>query len=348
MTRPIGYYVHHHGDGHRQRAIAIGQAMDRPVTLLGTGLSGRSGDLPCIDLPDDRLDDSFAGVDGTDRPPALHYAPIDHDGIRRRVAALTQWIATARPALVIVDVSVEVAMLARLASVPTVYVRLNGKRIDRPHLDAFASATALLAPFHAALDEPDLPPWVRRKSFHAPTIVTPVSDAHVAPGDHILVVIGRGGAPSDGERWAQAARAMPDRPWQVIGPCTAPADPPPNLSLLGWVEDADRRIAEAGVVIGAAGDGLLASVLAHRRPFLCLPEPRPFDEQGSKAHRLAALSAAVVLENWPDPAAFPRHIAKAQAMAACWPDALCEVGGAARVAGWIGALAQQSDIRKEV
>ena len=111
MTRPIGYYVHHHGDGHRQRAIAIGQAMDRPVTLLGTGLSGRSGDLPCIDLPDDRLDDSFAGVDGTDRPPALHYAPIDHDGIRRRIAALTQWIATARPALkgakLILDVSTE-------------------------------------------------------------------------------------------------------------------------------------------------------------------------------------------------------------------------------------------------
>lgn len=136
MSRPIGYYVHHHGDGHRQRAIAIGQSLDN-VMLMGSGLAYRTGNLPFLDLPDDRLDDSFAGIDHVDRPSSLHYAPLDHEGLRQRTALMTGWIAEARPRLMVVDVSAEVAMLARLASVPTVYVRLSGRRLDAAHLDAF-------------------------------------------------------------------------------------------------------------------------------------------------------------------------------------------------------------------
>ncbi|MEC3912436.1 hypothetical protein U5A82_18735 [Sphingobium sp. CR2-8] len=132
--RPIGYYVHHHGAGHLARARAIAAASGGRVTLLGTGI-GALG----IDLADDRpVSGGFDGVDRADcRPDALHYAPIDHGGVRARTAAILQWIAAQRPSLMVVDVSVEVAMLARLASVPVVYVRLNGDRRDAPHLEAF-------------------------------------------------------------------------------------------------------------------------------------------------------------------------------------------------------------------
>jgi hypothetical protein len=131
LSRPIGYYIHHHGHGHRQRAIAIGQSLD-DVMLMGTGLAGRTGNLPFLDLPDDRLDASFAGIDHADRPASLHYAPLDHEGIRQRIRRMAGWIAEARPRLMVVDVSAEVAMLARLASVPTVYVRLSGNGWIQP------------------------------------------------------------------------------------------------------------------------------------------------------------------------------------------------------------------------
>ncbi|MBW4332212.1 glycosyltransferase [Stakelama sp. CBK3Z-3] len=347
MTGPIGYYVHHHGDGHRQRALAIAESVGAGITLLGTGLAGRTGAVSAIDLPDDRVADVFSGADRCgdscgERPPALHYAPFDHDGVRRRTAEITHWIAEARPGLMVVDVSVEVAMLARLASVPTVYVRLSGVRDDRPHVDAFASACALLAPFHAALEDPATPPEVVARTFYAPGIIRA---APVAEVDErcILVVLGSGGGDGDGARWAEAARAVPDHRWEVLGACNVPSDMPGNLRMHGWIDDADGAIARAGLVIGAAGDGLVSAVLARRKPFLCLPEARPFDEQRSKARRLAALEAAVVIWTWPPASDWPLLIARAfEQRRGGWPPALDTAEGAARVAAWLTTLLPQA------
>lgn len=337
MNRPIGYYVHHHGDGHRQRAIAIGRSLGH-VMLMGSGLAGKTGTLPVLDLADDRLDESFAGIDHGERPDSLHYAPLDHEGIRQRIAAMTDWIAAARPRLMVIDVSVEVAMLARLASVPTVYVRLSGNRLDAAHLEAFRGATALLAPFHAALDDDKTPTWVREKTFYAPGIVRSGRPDSSMRDDSVLVVLGRGGGVSDAERWAAAARATPARRWRVIGPCTMSADRPANLEIQGWVGDADAQIAAAAVVIGAAGDGVVSAVLSARRPFVCLPEPRPFDEQESKARRLAAVGGAIVRHDWPQPQEWSGLIDQAIEQNDQWPACLESDGGPERVAQWLDRL----------
>ncbi|MET0239934.1 MAG: glycosyltransferase [Sphingobium sp.] len=339
MTRPIGYYVHHHGDGHRQRAIALADHLGERVTLIGTGLADRSGGHAVLDLPDDRLPDgTFDGQDGVGRPPSLHYAPIDHEGVRQRAALLTGWIARARPALLVVDVSVEIAMLARLASVPTIYVRLNGRRVDRPHLDAFEGATALLAPFHAELDDEETPDGIRRKTFYAPGI-GPRAKIGVVEDDLILGVVGRGGSQCTGEDWPDAARATPHLRWQIIGPSTVPADCPANLSFLGWVTDAADLVARAGVVVGAAGDGLVGAVLAARRPFLCIPEDRPFDEQRVKARRLHAAGAAITSANWPAPDDWPDLIERAHALATDNCARLDDPDGARRTARWLAEIA---------
>ncbi len=337
MSRPVGYYVHHHGDGHRQRAIAIARKLGN-VTLMGTGLAGKTENLPFLDLPDDRLDDDFTGMDHTERPSSLHYAPFDHEGIRKRTAIMAGWIAHARPRLIVVDVSAEVAMLARLASVPTVYVRLNGRRLDAAHLDAFRGATALLAPFQEALDEDDIPAWVRKMTFYAPGIVRSAhADISNSEGT-TLVVMGRGGRAANGEKWAAAARATPERQWRIIGPCTVPAELPINLELRGWVDDATAQIARAQLVIGGAGDGVVSAVLANRRPFICLPEPRSFNEQTSKARRLAAVGGATVRYDWPHPEEWAGLIDHAIGQAEHWPECLDCDGGPERAASWLESL----------
>lgn len=332
MTRrPIGYYVHHHGAGHRTRANAIVAAMDWPVTLLGTGI-GDAG----IDLSDDRASDNgFDGIDNAaTRPDCLHYAPIDHEGVRRRIARMAQWIADHRPALLVVDVSVEIAMLARLASVPTIYVRLNGDRGDAAHCDAFRGADALLAPFHQALELPSTPMWVREKTCYFPGIVS-MPSLDVPNARRVLVVMGRGGPPGDGDRIALAACACPDLQWRVIGPVTPPSNRPSNLDLAGWVEDPMREIAQAAIIIGAAGDGLVGAVTAADKPFICLPEDRPYDEQRATAQRLDALGAAVVLRNWPSVDQWPTLIRKAQAIPCSVRMALNDHNGAQRAGQWL-------------
>ena len=66
MKRPIGYYVHHQGDGHRQRALALAELNPQRITLLGTGLMDRTKDVKRLELPDDRnvASNAFDGADG--------------------------------------------------------------------------------------------------------------------------------------------------------------------------------------------------------------------------------------------------------------------------------------------
>lgn len=335
-SRPIGYYVHHHGFGHRTRAEAIAFACSRRVVLLGTGL-GEAG----IDLPDDRLAPSrFDGRDeAPNRPAALHYAPLDHAGIRARVARIAGWIAEERPSLMVVDVSVEVAMLARLASVPTIVVRLNGERNDPAHLEAFRGAAALLAPFHPALENAGTPEWVRKKTRYLPGITNqPVAEPSQA--GRILVVFGRGGAPFNGERLAQAARACPQWQWRAIGPVVAPECLPPNLTLAGWSSEPGREIARAKIVVGAAGDGLVAAVLAASRPFICIPEHRPFGEQRATAAGLAATKAALTLPEWPEATSWPGLLEEVQHLPSHAQNALHHPDGAIRAGEWLARMAE--------
>lgn len=343
MTRPIGYYVHHHGDGHRQRAIQIASRAPDRFVLLGTGLEARSGGLRCVDLADDRPEgrQAFDGADGTDdRPQALHYAPIDHEGVRSRAAGIAGWIASARPALMVVDVSAEVAMLARLTSTPTVYVRLTGRRDDPAHLDAFRGATALMCPFSAPLDDPGTPDWIRGKTHYAAGLTPEVPRREVRE-DVVLVVIGRGGAVGDGERIAETARAHPELRWRVAGPVSPVADPPANLTLLGWTDAAPEEIARAGVVVGGAGNGLVNAVLAGDRPFICLPEPRPYDEQLMTGRRLEALGAAVVVEGgWPLACAWSDLLSRARDLDLDARRSLSDAEGPAATTRWLIDLAE--------
>lgn len=85
---------------------------------------------------------------------------------------------------------------------------------------------------------------------------------------------------------------------------------PPNLQLCGWVDAVDAAIAEAEIVVGAAGDGLVNAVLAADKPFVCRREPRAYGEQTLKAERPAQLGAAVSLDHWPDGGRWPAVLAE--------------------------------------
>ncbi|WP_395942878.1 glycosyltransferase [Brevundimonas sp.] len=304
MTGLIGYYVHHQGEGHYQRASKIAAVAPKRFVLLGTGLTGRAQGLCEVPLEDDRRtgDAGFAGDDGVeDRPQALHYAPYGVAGLRRRVAAMAAWIAEAEPALMVVDVSVEAAMLARLSSTPVVYVRLSGDRRDPAHLDAFRGAKALMAPWHKALEPTSAPSWIRDKTRY---VAPEARAAPAAAPQTVLVVHGRGGRPLDGAALAASAAATPAYRWTCVGPVDDLDRAPPNLTHLGWVDDVAAEVDRHSIIVGGAGDGLVNTVLEAGRAFVCVPEARAYAEQADKAARLAHLQAAIVSTHWPEPSAW--------------------------------------------
>lgn len=338
MPRPVGYYVHHHGIGHWRRAVAVARAMATPCTLIGSFTAAQQAetDLPLLPLADDA---PLPGHPPDPPPPLLHYAPLRHDGLRRRSAALAAWIGEADPALLVVDVSAEAALLARLCSVPVALFRLAGRRDDPPHLHAFAAAQHLVAPFPAALEDPATPGWVVEKTFYAGFLTGLTARPAPPSAPTVVVAFGQGGEGGDAAQLAAAARATPGWQWRVLGPVTGSVPMPPNLELLGWLPDPQPVLAGATILVGGGGDGLVAEAAALRKPFICLPEPRPFGEQVLKAHRLATLGAACVRDGWPGAAEWPGLLEEALVLDTGAIGGLHAPGAVARLAAWVDALA---------
>ena len=147
----IGYYVHHQGAGHLRRMESITAHSHQDVTVLSSLPRPASYRGGWVHLAPDDQDpfprDVTAG--GT-----LHWAPRHDPGLARRSAQILAWLADARPALVVVDVSVEVALLVRLAGVPVVVAAMRGDRCDRPHATAYDLADVLVAPWPEESPEP--------------------------------------------------------------------------------------------------------------------------------------------------------------------------------------------------
>lgn len=347
IRRPIGYYVHHQGAGHAARARLIANALDRPCTLIGTFHGADPGVDGFVDLPDDRIAEGFDGRDNAaSRPLALHYAPLGVAGLRARMARIAAWVAAADPVLIVVDVSVEVALFARLLSVPTLVVRLPGDRTDPPHLEAFRSAEGLLAFFPQALDGAANPDWVRAKTAYLGYLGAGPT-GHPTPEDgSIVVVYGRGGAGGRGPDLAAAARAVPERQWHVLGPVAeADAPSPGNLHLHGWVSDIGPHLDRAALVVGAGGDGLVSGVAARGKRFVCIPEPRAFDEQAATARALQAHGAALHRPGWPAPEDWPALVRAGLALDPGAMASLDRPGAVGRAARLIGDFADGLDPR---
>lgn len=303
MPEPqIGYYVHHHGAGHGVRAARIAEALNVPVTLIGSQLPV---ELPAgvqrLDLPGDTAEGMTV-----ERFNVLHYAPLAVDGVRERMAVLAQWFADNWPCLLVVDVSVEVALFARLCSVPVVYMRQHGARDDAAHRLAYESASALLAPYPAAMEALDTPHWVREKTTYSGWLSRFVGNPSTSPErGQVLIITGHGGTGLSAALIEAVARQCPERAFRVAGGLK-PGMLLPNLHWLGPVPDPLEEMRSAEIVIGSASDSLVGEAASLGCRYIAVAEDRPFDEQRHQARRLNELKVAIGLEQgWPPATDWP-------------------------------------------
>jgi hypothetical protein len=309
----IAYYVHHHGSGHVHRAAAVAAATRTPVVGLSSrpAPDGWAGDW--VELP---LDSDGSGTDGPDTdggdPPAdvtaggvLHWAPRRHPGLNARMRRIGAVLAQAD--LVVVDVSVEVALLARLHGVPVVVVAQPGDRLDRPHRLAYDLAERLVAPWPER-PAPGWPDAWTAKTVHVGAVSR--FDGRPPPpapgaGRRVLVAWGSGGLDVGPAELRAAAAATPGWRWDVIGPGVPVGPDPANLTGSGWAADVWPRLCAADVVVTHAGQNALAEVAAARRPAVVVPQDRPHGEQHATADALARAGIAVPVGRWPAAANWP-------------------------------------------
>jgi hypothetical protein len=250
------------------------------------------------------------------------------------MAQLAGWVAEHRPRLLVVDVSVEVALLARLCGVPTVVVALPGTRLDRPHRLAYDSAEALLAPWPDGAHTRDWPASWRRKVWCVGGIsrfdgrpAAPVRLGSRRTRRQVLLLWGSGGRSADSGAVAAARAATPGWDWVERDPASSPS---PDL----WAE-----LCAADVVVTHAGQNAVAEVAAARRPAVVVAQARPFGEQEATAAAVSRLGAAVGLESWPPAAEWPAVLERAAALGGAGWSRWSTGDGARRAAAHLEALA---------
>ena len=313
----IGYYVHHQGSGHVRRAAAVARRMQHDVVGLGSGPRPPEWDGAWVALPRDD-DPPVTDPEGADVTAGgvLHWVPRHHPGLRARHRVIADWIEEERPALVVVDVSVEVTLLVRLCGVPVVVGAMPGDRTDRPHRLAYDVAEALLAPWPAqAHPDNGWPQAWTDKTWHVGGISAldlgagddpggmpsrPAGAGASGPRD-VLVLWGTGGDDPDQGGYAEAQRATPGWRWTFRG------------GRLPAADDLAAELRTADVVVCHAGQGSVADVALLRRPAVVLAQPRPHAEQEATVRAVARMGIAATGVGWPSAQEWPGLLEEALA-----------------------------------
>ncbi|KJQ52625.1 glycosyltransferase [Microbacterium sp. SA39] len=287
----IGWYVHHHGWGHATRMQAIHPHLDSEVTVFSSlpRPSGLGAGTIWVRLPSDA--EPVTGSDGVLRDAhefgdvtahgALHWAPIGHPGHQARLAAIAEWIAHNPVEAFVVDVSVEVAILARLLGVPTIVLAQPGERTDAPHRLGYDLADRILAPWAAGTIETaelaDREDRVRR--------VGAVSryDGHARdaaldgdPDARRVLFLSR---TLDAPRLQETTALLQADGWIVESAGAGEND---------RVDDVWPLLCRATVVVSAAGQNGIADLAAADARAVVIAQDRPFEEQEATARVLAA------------------------------------------------------------
>ncbi|TWG99593.1 putative glycosyltransferase [Nocardioides sp. J9] len=339
----IGYYVHHHGRGHLHRALAIAAQLAEPVTFLSSlpppaewlaRPAARRGEWVVLD----RDDRGVAPAD-PDAGGRLHWVPVADAGLSRRMRQVSTWLDRARPRLVVVDVSVEVALLARLHGVPVVTAVLPGRRADPAHLLGFDVASEVVGFWPEGMTDallPDLPERVRRRVRAVGAVarfpvdpVAPVEPPSPAPDEaaprSAVLLAGAGGSALDDAAVDTVVGSTPGWRWTVLGPGS-------------WVDDPRPALRSADVVVTHAGQNALAEVAALRRPAVVVPQQRPHDEQVTTARALRDAGWPVLVdEQLPLDGWSARLEAAARIGGGRWT-AWCDGRAAERFAAVVGAV----------
>jgi hypothetical protein len=265
---------------------------------------------------------------------ALHWVPVGSTGLLSRMSSIASWLAEARPACIVVDVSVEVALLARLHGIPVITMGQPGDRRDAAHTLGYAVSVAILGPW------PTFAQPLMKEAGPEPVAVgaisrIPVTEENARTGRRVAVLRGRGTAGTSPLEAAVAAlRALPG--WEV-------------MDAVGGQDEIASTLLGACVVLSHCGQNAVAEIAATRTPAILLPEDRPHSEQRGLARSLLATGMpALVLDSAElpapdDQAAWTSLVEQAARLdGAAW-QGWCDGAGAARAADAILAVAQAGE-----
>ncbi|KAA0914485.1 hypothetical protein [Psychrobacter sp. ANT_WB68] len=333
----LGYYAHHHGSGHCRQVDKLAALLTievRKHLTVFTSLSPDTYTFTSINeeqvirlvAENEHVDDVLAGRAGEYwQPASLHYSPVGNSDIQKRSHKILDTIYQRCIDLMIIDVSVEVAMLCRAASIPYLYIRLPGVRDDIPHLNAFAGALALLAPYPRLLESAMTPDWVAKKTLYLDFINTEQrksqtyydfikalmqmtanrkvlslmledKDKNQNLSSIITVIKGYGGHKAIDAKLPELRRLLSTAFIISLGPIYYHNRH--YVDIATQVSDVTPFIEHSDYLLMACGLNAIAQAYDYATPLVVLPDDRPHQEQEVMAEALIAQGRALSWEQF--------------------------------------------------
>ncbi|EDM35931.1 hypothetical protein PBAL39_23027 [Pedobacter sp. BAL39] len=293
MNFKIAFYIHHHGLGHLTRAMEIMKRFpDHEMIFMGSNLHFQSA-LPAnvrvVHLPLDVANETDTYYHEELPSDIFHYAPLNVSGIRDRMSIMTELFRDEFPMILIVDVSVEVALLARLCGIPTIVMRQHGKRGDLPHRLAYQSAELLIAPYPRSMYRGN------EDEAYAKTLFTGGFSKFNVNGNpakeipnHIAILLGGGGSSLNSSVITEIATTCPNHFFHILGKISGDAPDLTNTTWYGHLDQPQSIIEQCTMVIGNTGHNTVMEVASLNKRFIGIPEQRPFEEQLDKAEAISS------------------------------------------------------------
>ncbi|UZO82404.1 hypothetical protein NBT05_08000 [Aquimarina sp. ERC-38] len=277
----IGYYAHYHGYGHSNYANELMKELQEDMTIFSPSSFDFTYKEQVVPIEDEELTGTEYDMEYYETPEYLHCAPMNLSKITSRSATILNTILEKKIKLLLVDVNVEIATLARVASVPFAYRRMFGKRNDAPHLNAYREACFLMAYYPESLESEDTPDWVRRKTYYTGFISKAKTTGNYLDPvgvPFILVIQGKGGSKMDASFYKKLADRFTNTKIIVLG-SVPEHQQHKNITYPGFVSNIIPYIDHADYIISSCGSNTTSELLSRKRKFLMVPEERPFEEQ---------------------------------------------------------------------
>jgi predicted glycosyltransferase len=311
VSGTVLWYVHDHGRGHLDRARAVIPHVGAEVVVAcGPGIAeSAAGTLPCpvVALPSDVPVPARATVG------PWHHAPSS-PVTTARALALAAVVDEHGCTTAVVDVSVEVTVLARLLGLRVVALRQSGCRDDVAHQIGLATADAVWVPQHRDLEPIDHAiddRWVFTGPFSRFDGVDLTTGPPECTERLVVLLVGSGGHGLDVARWAGTG---PPPGWRIVIAGTTERIASRGVDVIGYRDPIAPLLAAADVVVTSAGWAAVADTVAAGTRLVVVPESRPFDEQLVRAHALASAGLAVACDRWPTPTELPAILDRALAL----------------------------------
>ncbi|MFV8224323.1 hypothetical protein [Christiangramia aquimixticola] len=292
----LAYYAHQHGSGHSKFADLFAEFFKSKQIILTSFDHKFSRKSKVIILPSENPDGTTRKSNQVAPPDYLHYSPVGQRSIQLRSSLMLQSLLEHNTQLLIVDVSAEVAALARAASFPYAYVRLPGVRNDEGHLQAFKAATFLLAYYPERFEDESVPDWVRNKTIYLGFIFgeklkySPKTQCEEVTS--IVVISGKGGNENLNKYLPLLLDRFLSAHIKVLGifeeqHCSS------RLEFAGFVDKPEVEINKAQLVVANCGLNTVSELTGIPVPFIAIAEKRPYEEQKIMQKALVNLDLAI-------------------------------------------------------